>query len=124
MEDREGPNTRDRAGRLSVVTGHLTRTRWPTIIRLVLLAVFMTVGNADTPLDPQFFSPVTFESQRLTNESPMVHPSRALRHGVVIKLASIVNQHFCYSHAYSLFTMSYHRMGERWASNMSANVVL
>ena len=43
----------------------------------------MTNGDADTPWHPQFLNPVTFESQRLTNDSPMVYPSHALRHGDV-----------------------------------------
>ena len=30
--------------------------------------MFTTVGNADTPLHPQFFRAVTFESQSLTKE--------------------------------------------------------
>ena len=69
----------------------------------------MTVDNAGTPWHPQFFRPVTFESQRLTHDSHM------FTHGTVMfELASLVNQHFCQSHAYSLFTMSftlpYHRL--------------
>ena len=60
-------------------TGHHLGDTIPPIIHLVLLAVFMTVENADT-WHPQFCSPVTFESQRLTNDSPMVNPSDALRH--------------------------------------------
>ena len=52
-------------------------------INLVLLAVFMTVGNANTSWHPQFFSPVTFESMRLTTHDAMVDASDGVRHGDV-----------------------------------------
>ena len=62
MEAREGPKTRDEAEHLMAATGHIFEDMIPPIILLVLLAVFMMVGDADTPWQPQFFSPVTFES--------------------------------------------------------------
>ena len=76
MEAFESLNTQDKSERLTAATGHLLRGR-------LLLAVFVTIGDADTPWHPQVLNPVTFESQRLTKDSPMVYPSHALRHGDV-----------------------------------------
>ena len=59
--------------------GHYLEGIIPPTVHLVLLAVFMTVGDAGTPWSPQFFSPATFESQRLTNDSPMVDRSHHIR---------------------------------------------
>ena len=42
-------------------------------------SVFMTVGVADTPWHPQFFSAATFESQRLTQDGTTIDPSHGLR---------------------------------------------
>ena len=47
----------------------------------------MTVGDADTPLHHQFFHPVTFEPQRLTEDSATAVPSDSLRHGDVGEFA-------------------------------------
>ena len=94
MDGLEGPNTQDRAGRLIAETGHHLEDMIPLVIQRVfwrdgwqfmqrssssgrnrcdhhrrdLSSVFTTVGDADTPLHPQFFRAVTFESQSLTEE--------------------------------------------------------
>ena len=68
-EDREGPNTQDRTEHLMAETGQHIEDTIPPIIHLVLRAVLMTVRDDDTPWHPQFFSPVTFESQRLTEDT-------------------------------------------------------
>ena len=77
MEAFQSLNTQDKSERLTAATGHLLQGhdgQLPTIIRMVLLAVFMTVDNAGTPWHPQFFRSVTFKSQRLTQDSHMVYP--------------------------------------------------
>ena len=61
MEAREGLNAEDNGDRLMAATGYHFEDMIHAI-NLVLLAVFMTVGNANTSWHPQFFSPVTFES--------------------------------------------------------------
>ena len=48
-----------------------------------LNSVFMTVGDADTPGHPEFFSAVTFESQRLTKDGATVDRSHDTQHGDV-----------------------------------------
>ena len=42
-------------------------------------SVFMTVGDADTPWHPQFFSAATFESQCLTQDSTTIDLSHGPR---------------------------------------------
>ena len=95
-EARKGPNTQDRAASLIAVSGH-NFEHMMAIFHLVLLerslanhpapvspssssvrnkvwnftsSEFMSVGDADTPCHPQFFRAVTFEFQRLTEDSP------------------------------------------------------
>ena len=93
LDAREGPNTQDQAGRLIAETGHHLEDMIPPIIHLVLLAVFMTVGDADTLWYLQFFSPATFESQLLTKTLPWF--TRVTPNGTVMfELASLVIQHF------------------------------
>ena len=73
MEACEGPNAEDKGDRLMTAFGHHLEDMIPAI-NLVLLAVIMTVGNANTSWHPQFFSAVTFESQRLTEGGATVDP--------------------------------------------------
>ena len=60
-------------------------TAWGEIYRhqRYLSSVFVTVGDADTPWHPQFFTAVTFESLRLTENGATVDPSDGPRHGDV-----------------------------------------
>ena len=107
-----------------------------------LSSVFMTVGDADTLWHPQFFSAVTFESQRLTEEErswsiwqPPVLPlrnfntvprlTRVTAYGTVMfELASLVNQYFGSHLAYSSYTMpltlACHRLVQGWDSDVIA----
>ena len=43
-------------------------------------SMLMTVGGADTPLHHRFFHSVTFEPQRLTEDSATAVPIDSLRH--------------------------------------------
>ena len=61
VEDRERPNAQDKAERLMAATGHLEDVV-ATRHQPGVAAVFMTVGDADTPWHRQFFITVTFES--------------------------------------------------------------
>ena len=74
----------------------------------------MTVGDADTPWHPRFFSPVTFESKRLTNYGPKVE--------VVFELVGLAVQHFVSHHSTCTisFSLAYHRLGQGWASDVVA----
>ena len=76
---REGGNTQGRAGPLMAEFGYYLEDMIPPTVHLVLLAVFMTVEDAGTPWSPQFFNSSTFESQRLTDDSPMVDQSHHIR---------------------------------------------
>ena len=68
-EPREGSNTQDQAGRLMAETGHHFEDMVLPVIHMMSQAVFMTVRDDDTLGHFQFFNPVTFESQRLTEDT-------------------------------------------------------
>ena len=71
-EAREGPHPHDKAECLIAATGHLLKTVHPTsfgpsdsfgrnTVWNFTSSVFKTVGDADTPWHPQFFSAFTFD---------------------------------------------------------------
>ena len=61
-----------------------------------LNSVFMAVGDADTFWHPQFFSTVTFESQRLVCDTWLARMTAYSK--VMVELASLVIQHFVSHH--------------------------
>ena len=64
QESREGGNTQGQAGRLMAEIGHYLEDMIPPTVHLVLLAVFMTVGDAGTPWSPQFFRVPAFDQRQ------------------------------------------------------------
>ena len=149
VEAREGPNTQDRARRLVVATGHLlndvvatchppgfagevaetssntqcaSRQLWKKYGVDFTSSVLTTSGDADTPWHPQFFSAVTFEFSFDRRQCTVVPFDGTM----MFELASLVNQHLVTHHSTctTSFTLPYHRLGQSWAADMSANVVL